>query len=42
LTPVDPSQLTPISLSASTYNTIEKLIQSGAPPFGTVPFSVSA
>jgi hypothetical protein len=29
------------SLSASTYNTIEKLIRSG-PTFGTVPFSVSA
>jgi hypothetical protein len=37
----DPSQLTPISLSASTYNTIEKLIRSGQ-ALATAPLSVSA
>ncbi len=41
VTPVDPSQLTPISLSASTYNMIERMMQRGAQAFATPPLSVS-
>ena len=40
LTPANPSQITPISLSASTYSMIEKMLQSGT--FAAAPLSVSA
>jgi hypothetical protein len=42
LTPADPSQITPISLSASTYNMIEKMLQRGGQSFANAPLSVSA
>jgi hypothetical protein len=41
LTPVDPSQITPISLSTSTYNMIEQMMQRGAQAYATAPLSVS-
>jgi hypothetical protein len=41
LTPADPSQVTPISLSASTYNMIEKMLQRGGQSFANAPLSVS-
>jgi Ca2+-binding EF-hand superfamily protein len=42
LTTVDPSQVTPISLSTATYNMIEKMLQSGTQAYATAPLSVSA
>jgi EF-hand domain pair len=41
LTPADPSQITPISLSTATYNMIEQMMQRGAQSFATAPLSVS-
>jgi hypothetical protein len=41
LTPADPSQVTPISLSASTYNMIEKMLQRGGQSSANAPLSVS-